>query len=52
MKILLVDDEPIVLQGVSTIIRQFGNPNWKVVGQCSSTEESFGARLTVCGLKW
>lgn len=40
MKILLVDDEPIVLQGVSTIIRQFGNPNWKVVGQCSSTEEA------------
>ena len=40
MRILLVDDEPIVLKGVSTIIEQSGQKSWQVVGQCTSGEEA------------
>ena len=40
MKIILVDDEPIVLKGVSTIIEKADRDDWRVVGQCTSAEEA------------
>lgn len=35
MKIVLVDDETIVLQGISTIVKRL-NRDWSVVAECSS----------------
>ena len=40
MRILLVDDEPIVLQGINTIIQKTECKDWAVVGQCTSGEEA------------
>jgi two-component system response regulator YesN len=39
MKIVLVDDESIVLQGISTIIKRL-NRDWSVVAECNSGEDA------------
>lgn len=42
MKILLVDDESIVLRGISTIIKKSGR-DWEIVAECLSGEEALSA---------
>lgn len=43
MKLFLVDDEPIVLQGISTIIQNSGHSEWQIVGKSSSGEEALSS---------
>lgn len=47
MKIILVDDEGIVLRGLSTIIKRSA-PQWEIVAQCGSGEEAIHVIKELC----
>lgn len=47
MKIVLVDDETIVLQGISTIVKRL-NRDWSVVAECSSGEDALPVIEKLC----
>ncbi len=47
MKIVLVDDEGIVLRGISTIIKR-SNPDWEIVAECGSGEEAIPVIKELC----
>ncbi len=47
MRIVLVDDEGIVLRGISTIINR-SNPEWEIVAECGSGEEAIPVIKELC----
>lgn len=47
MKIVLVDDESIVLRGISTVIKR-SNHDWDVIAECNSGEEAIPVIEQLC----
>ena len=47
MKIILVDDESIVLQGISTVIKRLDR-DWSIVAECNSGEDALPVIEKLC----